>query len=311
MDETWLWIAFGVIVAAILAFDFGIVGRRRATPSLREALSTVAAFVLLGVLFGIAVYAVKGPDAGIAWFTAYLLEQSLSVDNIFVWLLIFEYLEVPENAQRKVLFWGIGGAMLLRGVFIFAGTALIAAFDWVLYVFGAVVLVSAVRMLRAGGGKHDIGASRLLGFLRQHLHVTDDYAGRRFLVRDGKHLCATPLLLAVIFIELTDAVFALDSIPAIFGVTQDRLVIYTSNILAILGLRALYFTVAGLLEHLRYLRYGLAVLLMLIGAKMIAGGFVEIPVSAMLAATVAILAGTIGLSLWRRPARSRRARDPS
>jgi tellurite resistance protein TerC len=299
MDTFWLWIAFGVIVVGVLIFDLGVVGRQKRNIGLRESLLMVAGYVVLAILFGVALFVFRGADSGIEYATAYLLEESLSLDNIFIWVLIFDNLEVPEDARHKVLFWGIVGAMALRGGFIFAGAALINAFDWMLYVFGALVIYSAIRLLRSGGGKQDVGDSRILAFVRQRLKVTKDYKGEKFFVHADGRLRATPLLLALLVIELTDLVFALDSIPAIFGVTRDTLVVYSSNVFAILGLRAAYFAVAGLVEHLHYLRYGLSLLLLLVGAKMIAGGFVEIPLWLTLATTVTILGGTIGLSLLR------------
>lgn len=302
--QTWLWIGFGIIVAGILAYDLGVVGREKHEIGEREALRLVGVYVLLAILFGAAVFVWVGADSGMEYFTAYLLEESLSLDNIFIWLLIFEQLQVPDDARHKVLFWGIIGAMALRGIFIFAGTALIDSFEWVLYLFGALVLFSGAMLLRRGrsGGARDIANSRMMLFMRRHLDVTDGYRGRRFFVREDGKLRATPLLAAVVIIETTDLAFALDSIPAIFGVTRDRLVVYTSNVFAILGLRALFFAVAGLIEHLRYMRYGLSLLLILIGLKMILGGFVEIPIWLTLCTTIAVIAGSIGLSLLPRDA---------
>ncbi|HET8728578.1 MAG TPA: TerC/Alx family metal homeostasis membrane protein [Alphaproteobacteria bacterium] len=302
--RTWLWIAFGVIVVGILVFDLGVVGRQKSKLELKPALLLAGVYVSLALAFGVAVLFWIGADAGLQYYTAYVLEESLSLDNIFLWVLVFQQLKVPDAAQHKVLFWGIMGAIVLRGVFIFAGTALVQSFEWVLYIFGVLVLFSGIKLLRGGGAENDVGNSRVLKFLRRYLDVTEHYEGNRFLVRHDGRLNATPLLAALVVIETTDIVFALDSIPAIFGITQDRFVVYTSNVFAVIGLRALYFTVANLVEHLRYLRYGLSLLLILIGAKMIAGGFVEIPVWLTLGATVAILGGAIGLSLMHRESRS-------
>lgn len=297
MTHIWLWAGFAVIVAGILAFDLGIIGRKGRDVGVRGAGLMVGTYVMLAILFGCAVFVWAGSNAGLEFFTAYLLEQSLSLDNIFVWLLIFRHLEVPDEAQHKVLFWGIMGAMVLRGIFIFAGTALINAFEWLLYLFGGLVIFSGMRLLAHGGGERDISNNRLLKLIRRHLNLTHEYQGRSFFVRSKGQLYATPLLVALIVIETTDLVFALDSVPAIFGVTRDPFIVYTSNIFAILGLRAMYFVVAGLVERLRYLRYGLALLLVLIGAKMIGSNFVEIPIWMTLGGTVAVLGGSIGLSL--------------
>jgi tellurite resistance protein TerC len=305
MTETWLWIAFAVIVIGILLFDLVIVGRQEKDIGARQGLAMVAAYAALAALFGIAVFVWVGSDAGFEFFTAYFLEQSLSLDNIFVWILIFQQLAVPDDARRKVLLWGILGAIVLRGVFIFAGAALIHLFEWLLYLFGAAVIVSGVRLLRSGGGKqHDVGKSRVLAALRRHLDITRGFHGKRFFVRAGGHVSATPLFVALIVVETTDVVFALDSIPAIFGVTRDPFVVYTSNIFAVLGLRAMFFLVEDLVERLHYLRYGLALLLVFIGLKMIAAQFVELPTWATLVITLGILAGSIAVSLLRSTAKA-------
>lgn len=301
MDRLYLWIGFGVIVAGILIFDLAVLSKRKRALRLRQTLIIVGVYMLIAVLFGMAIVMSVGTDAGLQYFTAYLLEMSLSFDNVFVWVVIFKQLQVPPNEQDNVLFWGILGAMAFRAAFIFAGAALIELFDWVLYLFGAIAIFSGARLLRANRQpEHDVTGNRLFHFLHRHMRVTDDYRNGQFIVRRQGLLCATPLLVALVIIETSDIVFALDSVPAILGVTRDRLVVYTSNILAVLGLRALYFAIAGLVEHLRYLRYGLSLLLVLIGLKMIASEFVEIPIWLTLGATISILAGTIGLSLMSR-----------
>ena len=309
MTQYWLWTLFAAIVAAILFFDLVVLGRRRAGLTTRQALTIVAAYVAAATGFGWAILASVGAGGAMEYLTAYLLEQSLSLDNILMWVLIFEQLKVPEQAQQKVLFWGIMGAMAFRGLFILAGVGLIAAFEWILYGFGALVLYSGVRLLRSRGGlDFRLADSRVLKLLRRHLSIAGDYQGRAFFVRHGGRLCGTPLVVALIVIETTDLVFALDSLPAIFGVTRDPLIIYTSNVFAIIGLRALYFAVAGLMEDLEYLRYGLSLLLVLIGLKMIGGQLVEVPVWATLAATVTIIVGTVVASLLHRNGRAPAAR---
>lgn len=301
MEHRYLWIAFGMIVLAILAFDLGVMGRRKKTISLRESLLMVGCYALLAVGFGISVLLRMGHVAGMEFFSAYLLEQSLSLDNIFVWVLIFQHFEIPEDSQHNVLFWGILGAMVLRGVFIFVGTALINAFDWLLYGFGVLVIVSGLRLLfGSGSSQQELRSSPVLRFVQRYLPVTNTTSGTCFFVCEGRTRRATPLLLALIVIESTDLIFALDSIPAIFGITRDPFIVYTSNVFAILGLRALYFAVAHLVSRLHYLRYGLALLLVLIGVKMLTSHLVELPIWLTLAATFAVLAGTIGLSLARR-----------
>jgi tellurite resistance protein TerC len=301
LSGTGMWITFACAAAAILLFDFFFLARMRKRISPKHALMIVAAYVVVALGFGGLIFSSRGSGPGMEYLAAYLIEQSLSFDNIFVWALIFKNLSVADEHQEKVLFWGIFGAILFRAGFIFGGAALLNLFDWVLYLFGAIVIVSGIRLLRSGGDQN-IENSRIMKFARAHLPVTKDFKGRRFLVRRGGSWCGTPLLLAVVVIELTDVFFALDSIPAIFGVTRDTLIIYTSNIFAVIGLRALYFAIAGLMERLRYLHYGLAVLLVLIGIKMIAGNIIEIPIWITLSGTLAIIAGTIGTSLvWSRP----------
>jgi tellurite resistance protein TerC len=277
-----LWSGFAAIVAAALAFDLFVIGRRRRLGA-RKALAIYAAYVALALVFGGALAWKLGPGRGVDYFTAYLLETSLSLDNIFVWLLIFERLAVPEDGRHKALFWGVAGALAMRAGFILAGTTLLARFEWLLYALGGLVLASGVRMLRRGGEPPDPGKSRVLRLIRRHLPVN------RFWT-------------AVLLIETVDLAFALDSIPAIFGVSRDPLVVYSSNVFAVLGLRALYFAVAGAVERLRYLRYGLALLLGLIGLKMIASAFVELPVWLTLGATLLVLGGTVLASLLHRGA---------
>lgn len=300
MGDEWLWIMFGVFVAGILAFDLLWLGRRTETIEPAQALRMVASYSVLALLFGAAVFWSRGRDAGLEYLTAWMLEQSLSLDNIFVWVLIFEHLGVADEAQRRVLFWGIIGAMGLRAIFIFAGVALIGAFDWLLYGFGALVIFSGLRLLRSGGAGPDFEKSRILRFLRRRFNIVEA-CGDRFFVRRNGARHATHLFLALVLIETTDLAFALDSIPAIFGVTRDPLIVYTSNIFAVLGLRALYFAIAGFIERLHYLRYGLALLLVLIGAKMIGGHFIEVPIWLTMGITIALIGGTAALSLlWRR-----------
>ncbi len=301
MSHPWLWAIFAVMVVGILVFDLGVMGRRKRAISTRRALIMVGVYTSLALLFGGAIFVTVGPDPGLEYVTAWLLEQSLSLDNIFIWVLIFEHFRIEDAAQKRVLFWGIIGAMVLRGIFIFAGTALIGAFEWLLYLFGALVIVSGIRLLVNGGESgRNIGDSRLLRLLRRRLKVVEDSRDRSFFVRREGKLHVTQMFLALVVIEVTDLIFALDSIPAIFGISRDPLIVYTSNIFAVLGLRALYFAVSGLVEHLRYLRFGLALLLVLIGAKMIGGHFVDIPIWMTLSGTVAILGGTVAISLWVR-----------
>lgn len=296
-----LWIVFAVAASAILLFDFVFLARSRRRLSPGKALAIVGIYELVALAFGALIFLSRGSGSGMEYLAGLLIEQSLSFDNVFVWVLIFANLSTADEHQETVLFWGILGAIVLRAAFIFGGIALLNNFEWLLYVFGAVVIVSGIRLLRSNGDQN-IENSRIMKFARAHLRVTKDFVGRKFIIRKGRAWCGTPLLLAVVVIELTDIFFALDSIPAIFGVTRDTLIVYTSNIFSVIGLRALYFAIAGLMERLRYLHYGLSVLLLLIGGKMIAGNFVEIPVWMTLAGTLAIVSATMAVSLlWSRP----------
>lgn len=303
----WFWGAFGVLLIALLAFDLVVVGRQRSAIGIRESLLLTAGYVVIALLFGGAVFFWRGHEDGLEYLTGFLLEKTLSVDNIFVFVVIFAHFQVPKEYQHRVLFWGVLGALAMRGVMIFAGIALINAVDWLIYVFAAIVIASGVRLLIKRGEEPDLERNRLLKLVRRHLPMTKDYAGRRFFVRRNGTRCATPLLLALLLIETTDLIFALDSIPAILGVTRDPLIIYTSNAFAVLGLRALYFAVAGMIRRFDHLDLGLALVLVLIGLKMIAEGFIEIPIWLMLTATLVIIGCAIVSSLAKDRRRTRAA----
>jgi tellurite resistance protein TerC len=298
METTlWLWTAFGVLLVGLLAFDLFVIGRQRAAIGIRESLLLTAGYVALALLFGGAVFLWRGHQAGLEYLTGFLLEKSLSADNIFVFVVIFGHFQVPKEYQHRVLLWGVAGALVMRAIMIFAGLALLNAVDWVIYVFALIVIASGVRLLIKRDEEPDLEQNRLLKLVRRHLPMTKAYDGRRFFVHREGARCATPLLLTLLLIEASDLVFALDSIPAIFGVTRDPFIIYTSNAFAVLGLRALYFAVAGMVRRFDYLDIGLALVLILIGLKMIADGFTEIPIWLTLATVVAIVVGAILLSL--------------
>jgi tellurite resistance protein TerC len=293
----WFWGGFVIVLLALLAFDLGVIGRQKSRIGIRESLLLTAGYIIVALLFGGTVFVVEGAGKGLEYLTGYLLEKSLSVDNIFVFVLIFGHFQVPREYQHRVLLWGVAGALVMRAAMIFAGTALLTRLDWVIYVFAVIVIASGIRLLAKGEGEPQLEDNRIIKFLRRHMRVTTDYEGRRFFVRREGVRYATPLALTLLFIETSDLMFAFDSIPAIFGITRDPFIIYTSNAFAILGLRALYFAVAGLMRRFWLLRYGLAIVLILIGAKMIADEFVEIPVWLTLSMTLLIIAGSIGLSL--------------
>lgn len=292
-----LWVAFAVMILGVLALDLGLLARRTQTLSVREAGALSALWVLLSLLFGAGVWSLRGLQDGLAFFTAYLLEKSLSVDNMFVFLMIFESFVIPPRLQPKVLTWGILGALVLRAAFIAAGAALLHAFSWILYVFGGVIIWTGIRMLVA---RHATAAAPalppFLGILLGRIPAAERLETDRFLVRRGGALVATRLLGALIAVEIADLIFALDSIPAVFAITTDPFVVYTSNVFAILGLRAMYVLLAGTMDRFRYLRTGLALILMFVGVKMLAGGVYDVPIGASLGVIAAILAASVAAS---------------
>lgn len=298
----WLWLGFTLFVLALLAFDLGVLHRRSGKVGVRRAFRIYAGYVALACAFGAGVFYFRGTQPGYEFFTAYLIELSLSLDNLFVFVLVFTHFAVPREHQHRVLFWGIIGALVMRGTMIYAGAALISAFEWVLLLFGAFLIVTGLRMLFAADAEPDLDNNRVIRFARRKLRVTTDFHGSKFFVRRDAVLWATPLFLVLILIELSDVVFALDSIPAVFAVTQDPFIVYTSNVFAILGLRALYFALAGVVRRFHYLKYGLALVLMVIGGKMLVNeiaGAKIIPTEAALALTAALILGSILVSFIR------------
>jgi tellurite resistance protein TerC len=307
-----VWIGFLALFLALLYLDLSVLHREAAELSVRQALFWTAVWVSVAFSFTFVIYglyeyhwfgfdpwhgATSGSDAVLQFVTGYLLEWSLSVDNIFVIALIFAYLKIPTLYQYRVLFWGIVGAIVLRGLMIAAGTALLAQFDWMFYVFGAVLLVSALRMLRDDDEDRDFGASFPARLVRRFIPVTEHLDRARFFVRHDGKLYATPLFVALIMVELTDVVFAVDSIPAILAVTRDPFLVFTSNAFAILGLRSLYFAVAGLMSMFRYLRYSLVLILAFVGVKMLLVSKYHVPNLVSLGIIVGTLAGGIVASL--------------
>lgn len=304
----WMWLGFMAAVAALLAFDLGVLHRGSRTIGVRESLLLSAFYIVLGLAFGGFVWAQIGPQAGVEYLTGFVVEKSLAMDNVFVIAMIFSYLAIPRALHHRVLFWGVLGVIVLRALLIGFGAALVAEFEWVLYLFAAFLIVTGIKMLAWDDDESDLGKNRLLKFLRRRLRITEDLHGRRFFVRlpDGKGgravLFATPLFLALVLIEVADVVFAVDSVPAIFAITIDPYVVYTSNIFAILGLRALYFALAAVLHRFAYLKQALAVLLVFIGAKVFAAdlmGWDKVPAEISLGITFAILGSGILYSLWR------------
>ena len=303
---TWLWLVFIAVVISLLAFDLGVLHRDNREIGVRESLMLSAGYITAGLLFGVWVFFQKGGDASMDYLTGFLIEKSLSMDNVFVIALIFSFLAIPRRYQHRVLFWGILGVIVLRAIMIGLGAALISEFDWILYVFGAFLLLTGVKMLFSKvDDEPDLSKNRFVNWLRNHLPVTDRLHEQRFFVRQpdasGKlKLWVTPLFLALILIELADLVFAVDSVPAIFAITQDPFIVYTSNIFAILGLRALYFALAAMIHRFTYLKYALALVLVFIGGKIFLHDIVgKIPAEISLSVTVGLLAGGVLLSLWK------------
>lgn len=296
-----LWVTFCILAVGMLAFDLGVLSRRAHVPSTREAGILSATWVLVSLLFGAGIWSLRGHQAGLTFLAAYLLEKSLSIDNMFVFLVIFKACAVPPHLQPKVLKWGILGALVMRGAFIAAGAVLLHSFAWVTYVFGAVIIWTGMRMLATRHArKTAVGLPPLFGILRRRIPTTDTYSDETFTSRRGGVRVATPLLLALIAIEVADLVFAIDSIPAVFAVTADPFLVYTSNVFAILGLRALYFLLAGVMDLFRHLHTGLAVILMFVGVKMLVSGVYDVPITASLGIIASILVASVVGSLLSR-----------
>ena len=297
MSSVWQWSAFAGLIVALVALDLGVHRGRHGTISPRSALVWSAVWIGLALAFGVGVYLVRGSEAAVAFYTAYLLEKSLSVDNLLLFLLVFRHFRVPVGEQHRVLTWGILGALVFRGLLIIGGIELIHRWHSVVYVFGAFLLFLGVRTMISPPEERPLDESRLIRTLRRILPISASYDGGRFFTIVGGRRVGTLLLLVLAVIEVTDLVFAVDSIPAVFAVTDDSFLVFTSNIFAILGLRALYFALADLLSRLRFLRFGLGIILLLAGAKMCLGELVHVPAAISLAATVAILGATVAASL--------------
>lgn len=296
---TLAWVVFNGFILAMLALDLGVFHRKSHEVSIREASIWSAVWVALALVFNYGLYLWRGSDAAIQFFTGYLIEKSLSVDNIFVFALIFSYFAVPKLYQHRVLFWGILGALVMRAIFILAGAALLERFHWILYVFGAFLILTGIKMALVKEGGFNPESNPLLKLVRRKISVTQEYVGDRFFVRRDGRLWATPLFLVLLLVESTDLIFAVDSIPAIFAVTKDPFIVYTSNVFAILGLRSLYFLLAGVMDKFHYLKVGLAAVLVFVGIKMALVDLVKIP-STWSLLVIAILLGTAMLASWWR-----------
>jgi tellurite resistance protein TerC len=302
----WAWALFGVLVLSALAFDLGLLtpsGRRQHELSIRAATARSVGWTLLSLLFGVGVLVMFGKPAALTFVTAYLLEQSLSIDNVFVFVLIFSELKIPPALQRSVLLWGVLGALVMRGLLIAAGLFLLNEFHWVVYPFAALIIFAAVRLLWGKRKEEDLvvaACSICNTWVARFIPITPLYHGGRFVVRQperGNRLVATPLLVALLIVETTDIVFALDSVPAVLAVTQEPFLVYTSNVFAMLGLRSLYFVLAGVVERFRFLRVGLASILVFFGARLLLGNVIEVPTAVSLGVIAVALTLSIAVSI--------------
>jgi len=302
----WMWAAFISVVIFLLAVDLGLLHRKSREIGVRESLLLSAGYIILGLAFGGWIWFQSGEKAGVEYLTGFIIEKSLALDNVFVIAMIFSYFAIPKQYQHRVLLYGILGVIVLRGIMIAAGAAVVANFGWVLYLFAAFLVVTGVKMLLGADRHYDVAENPVLKFVRRRFPVTDKLRGERFTLReqgpDGRmRRVFTPLFLALVMVEFADLVFAVDSIPAIFAITTDPYIVYTSNIFAILGLRALYFALAAMIDRFAYLKYALAVVLIFIGSKIFVAdmlGLAKIPPVISLGVTLAILAAGVIGSLW-------------
>ena len=297
MANTWLWIGFNAFVLLMLALDLGVFHRKEHKVTFREAISWSAVWIVLALIFNGWIYYAQGKEKALEFLTGYLIEKSLSVDNIFVFVLLFSFFKVPEQYRHRVLFWGVLGALLMRAGFIAAGAVLIEKFHWIIYVFGAFLVFTGYKMLKKKTEDMHPEDNPLVRWFVKRGKVTSDYHGKKFIVRINGQKLATPLFLCLLSVEFTDLIFAVDSIPAIFAITKDPFIVYTSNVFAILGLRSLYFALEGIITRFPYLRYGLALILIFIGLKMLAVDFYKMPVVVSLSVIAVILVVSIA---WKK-----------
>ncbi len=290
------WILFNLFVLSMLVLDLGVFHRRAHTVKFREALAWSAVWMALAAVFAVIVFFWHGRTPALEFVTGYVIELSLSVDNLFVFLLIFRFFQVPSIHQHKVLFWGILGALIMRAIFIVAGVGLIRRFHWIIYVFGAFLVYSGIKLMFQNEAEIHPEKNPVLRLFRRWVPVTKDYEGNKFFVR-SPGLYATPLFVVLLVVETTDLLFAVDSIPAVLAITRDAFIVYTSNVFAILGLRSMYFALAGMMEMFRYLHYGLSLVLIFVGAKMLLSHYVEIPTHLALAAVAGVLSISVIASL--------------
>jgi tellurite resistance protein TerC len=297
MTESWLfWVGFNLFVLAMLALDIGL-HRRRPTMSFRQAVGWTIFWVLLAAAFAGLVYLWHGHGAMLQFVTGYVVEESLSVDNLFVFLILFRYFRVPSDSQHKVLIWGVLGALVMRLIFILIGVSLLKRFEFIIYVFGAILIYSGIGLLRSSEPDVDPEKNVVLRIFRRFFPITENFEGKNFFIKRNGDWMATPLFLALLVVETTDLIFAVDSIPAILAISRDAFIVYTSNVFAVLGLRSLYFALEHFFGMFRFLHYGLSAILMLIGVKMLISHFYEAPLGITLGVVIGILAASVGASL--------------
>jgi tellurite resistance protein TerC len=299
----WFWVIFNAFVLMMLALDLGVFHKKLHVVSVKEALTWSGIWIFLALCFNGFIYFAFGETKAMEFFTGYVIEKALSVDNIFVFVLIFTYFQIPSIYQHKVLFWGIIGALIMRVIFIFAGVALLEKFHWTIYIFGAILILTGIKMLFDKDKKMEPEKNPVIKLFRKFIPTTNELQGDKFFIKENHKSVATPLFVSLMMIEITDLIFAVDSIPAILAVTQDHFIVYTSNVFAILGLRSLYFALSNIIERFKYLAVGLAIILVFVGIKMVLIDFYKIPIhfSLLIIFTIIVLSVVISLIKTKKP----------
>lgn len=298
MDSAYLWTGFILFVIVMLALDLGVFNKKSHSVSIKEALTWSAVWITLALAFNAGIFYFMGQNKAFEFFTGYILEKSLSIDNIFVFVLIFSFFKIPAEFQHKILFWGVFGALIMRAVFIFAGVALIEQFHWIIYLFGAFLIFTGIKMVTHNDKEFNPENNPAIKLARRIFNISPYLDRDKFFTKINNKITATPLFLVLIFIEVTDIIFAVDSIPAIIAISNDSFIIFTSNVFAILGLRSLYFALAGIINKFKYLTYGLAVVLVFVGVKMMISGFYKIPIIISLLFILITLLASVAISFF-------------
>ncbi|MFM2282980.1 MAG: hypothetical protein RL222_484 [Bacteroidota bacterium] len=305
--NAWYWIGFNAFVLIMLALDLGVFHKKTHEVKVKEALIWTAVWIALAMVFNAGIFYFFGKEKGVEFLTGYVIEKSLSVDNIFVFIMVFSYFQIPTKYQHKVLFWGVLGALVMRAIFIFAGVALISKFHWIIYIFGGFLIFTGFKMLFQEDKPIEPEKNPLIKLVRKILPVSNELHGDKFIIKQGAKTIATPLLLVLVLIEFTDLIFAVDSIPAILAISKDPFIVYTSNVFAIMGLRSLYFALSGITQYFVYLKYGLAAILIFVGTKMSIVDFYKVPVLLSLLIIVTILAISVIASLMVKSTEDKKA----